>query len=200
MIGDKIKKFISDNSKLFEDAAEENKRNTTKNYPKDMIFTRLNYSKILNELCDYVSSYKKYKDEGSERYKGRVLDTTLQHYKKYTVDKVTYRENFVLTEFYQKNIEFLQLTKQLKELLEENADTDSEEFKQVLLLTENEYNRIASIYRDDTSLWLWLIRHDNSFVRNKPDCPKRLVKDFNDGNKPCMHRKKYKNEYDRYRI
>lgn len=190
-IGDKIKKFISDNSKLFEDAARENERDHIKNFQKDKLFSRLNYSKILNEMCDYVTSYKQYKDNGTERYKGKVLDTTLQHYKKYMTDKVTYRKDFVLSDFSDEHVEFLQLTKRLKEILQENADTDSPEFKQVLLLTENEYNKIAHVYHDDTSLWLWLLSYDNTMSdKPKRDCPSRLKSDFYNRNAPCMHRKK----------
>lgn len=179
--------FVEKKYNLFEDVANnyQNLRNVD-----DVVYTILNYEQILGDMCEFITGYLKYKEDGNTTYAGKVLPTTISFYNTmFTHDK--YRTTMVLHEMKEINKTFLSKTKQLQTLLENCKKiletSDDKELKQLLLLTNNQYKKLSKVYSDDMEIYLWLSTSNSKTFRRDISVDLRVA--FGDKSTPVIHKK-----------
>lgn len=176
-------KFVADNQNMFEKVAKEHERNKIKNNGD---YTVLNYKQILTEMIKYVDGYKSYKKKGDDKYKSKVLDTTISFYNNMFTD-TKYRKRIMLNEFPELNKDFLVLTKELQSKLVQEIDEAKidNELNQILLLTNNQYKKLSKVCKDDMDIFLWLLSIETPAVKH--DIPVSLKVAYNDKTTPVIH-------------
>ena len=182
------KVFVAENKKLFEDVAKEYKYDTKK---REKRYTQLNYRYILKEMIDFVKGYIDYKENGSDKYRGKVLGTAKSFYDDMFINKKKYRRKLVLPEIKNTYTDYLYGTRDLQKLLEANLDRAKEdpEFRMLLTMTDNQYRKLSKVCRDDMQIYLWLATEDTSYQYRISG---KLRADFIDDNTPVIHPKKIK--------
>ena len=148
---------VENNKNLFEDVAKDY------NKAKDVFrvqYSILNYDKIINELISYLDGYKKYADEGSDKYKGKVLSISRSFFDKMFSDK-EYRKKINLSEFRENNFNYL---------------------KRI----DNQFKKLAKVNRDDMKIYLWIVNADSKFFAYHLDQATR--KAYYDKTSPVMHK------------
>lgn len=177
--------FVKNNKTLFEEIADEysNMRNSD-----DVEYSMLNYDKILNEMCDFITGYIKYKDDGDDKYNGKILKVTINFYESVFTDTKRYRQTIVLYDIREINKLYLKNTKRLTQLMDDMVDRSKEdpELYQLLKLSNNQYKRISKVYKDDMEIYRWL-NTANSKVFNH-NIPMDLKLAFKDKSTPVIHR------------
>lgn len=183
------KVFVSSNREIFEDIA----RSTISTY-KSKEYTQLNYEMILDKMCRYIEGYISYKESGSNKYKGKVMNTTLAFYNEIFKDE-SYRHDIVLKDMPNISETFLKKTKELQELMEKHAEKQAldYELQQLLIMTDNQYKKVAKVFRDDMEIYLWLCTENSSIHAHVLDV--KLRQNFKDPTTPVMHEKKNKIEH-----
>ena len=178
------KVFVSSNKEIFEDIA----RSTVSTH-KAKEYTQLNYEIILDKMCKYIEGYVSYKESGSNKYKGKVMTTTLAFYNEIFKDE-SYRHVIVLKDMPNISETFLKKTKELQELMEKHAEkqTLDYELQQLLIMTDNQYKKVAKVFRDDMEIYLWLCTENSSIHAHVLDV--ELRQNFKDPTTPVMHEKK----------
>ena len=106
--------YVKEARNMFEDIC--NERESPKMDPR--VFTILNYEKMVGDLAEYISGYIKYKEKGSNKYKGQVAGTTLQFYNRMFTDEKKYRRKFYLPDMKDIVKGFLEQTKKLQDILD----------------------------------------------------------------------------------
>ena len=137
------KKFVSDNRKCFEDVVKDYTNMDDRN---DVVYTMLNYEVILDKMREYITSYLKYRESGNDKYsEENIIGATIRFYDKmFTSDE--YRHDVTLSDM--KNIctKFLELTKKLQDVMQEQLDQEEigSTLKQLLNITDKQYSKVAS--------------------------------------------------------
>ena len=177
------KKFVIANRNLFESIASgySNMRDED-----DVIYSILNYEKILKEMKDFLNGYVEYKESGDDKYAGKVMSSAINFYNgMFETDK--YRRTMTLSDMRSINKSFLELSKLLQDkMIEISESYDDSETVGMLKLTDNQYAKVSKVYRDDMDIYLW-ITSKNSIV--KPHViPVDLRVKFLDKTTPVIHR------------
>lgn len=185
----KITKFVADNQNKFEQVAKDYDKGVTQIKVRDSsTYSILNYEKILGEMCDYLEGYMNYKAKGTKEYEGKVLQMSGKFYDSFFSEKSKYRKSIHLVEFQDINKNFLIQTKKLKKMIEElmNQEDAPSEVKQLAKMSDNQYRKIAKVYRDDMDIYLWLCTQDSKIFKFTISSTTR--DNFNNANTPVMHK------------
>lgn len=174
------RQFVSINQDIFEDMA---KSYVSSADPKK--YSILNYEDILTKMCDFIDGYIDYKVEGTNKYKGRILGTTVAFYNTIFLDN-KYRTVITLKQFRGVTEKFLKLTKKLQDIMEKNAEKQDQDFElqEILTMTDNQYKKLARVFRDDMEIYMWLCS-EKSFRRHQ--IPVQLRMNHMDITTPVMH-------------
>lgn len=150
-------------------------------------YTILNYIKILDNMIEFVKGYKDYESSDDRKFDGKVLSVTRQFYNKMFTDK-SFRKVINLDEFKSINEEYLKKTKELQNLMENYlcADKLSAELNSLITMTNNQYKKLAKVYRDDMKIYLWITTADSQFFQFHIDDSTRNA--FNDKKAPVIHK------------
>lgn len=178
--------YVKEARNMFEDIC--NERESQKMDPR--VFTILNYEKMVGDLAEYISGYIKYKEKGSNKYKGQVAGTTLQFYNRMFTDEKKYRRKFYLPDMKDIIKGFLEQTKKLQDILDAHIDEANmdPELKTLLEMTNNQYRKITKVNRDDLKIYTWLLfgetarNHDGKY-----DIPVSLRVAYEDRKTPVIH-------------
>lgn len=178
--------FVADNKKCFEDIVSDYTNMDSRN---DVVYTMLNYEVILDKMREFITSYLNYRDSGNDKYsEENIIGATIRFYDKmFTSDE--YRHDVTMSDI--KNIckKFLEQTKKLQDVMQEqlNQDEIGSTLKQLLNLTDKQYSKVAKVFKDDMDICKW-IKTSKSKVFNH-DIPARLKAAFNNKETPVIHRK-----------
>ena len=182
-----ISQIICEYRTMFEDVAK-----TIPNIrpADDVLYTSMDYGKILQEMCTFLEGYCSYRDEGKDKYDGKIISSTKKYYDAMFANvglEDPYRRQMTLADMETINESFLEGTQRLKMVLESMTENHSDpETESLSIMTRNQYNKLAKVYHDDMQLYLWLAT-DNSRVR--PKCaPVNNRVAFWDVKTPVMHR------------
>lgn len=175
---------VENNKNLFEDVAKEY------NKAKDVFrvqYKILNYDKIIDELISYLDGYKKYADNGSDKYKGKVLTISRAFFDKMFTDK-EYKRKINLSEFREINFNYLKRTKELQSVVESTLkDAQSNgELNSLIRMIDNQFKKLAKVNRDDMKIYLWIVNSDSTFFKFKLD--EKTRKAYYDKSSPVMHK------------
>lgn len=190
-------KFVEKHRNMFEDVAKT--YDDVKDLNGSQRYSILDYGKILNLLCEYMTGYLNYKEKGNNEYSDKVLSQTIYLYNNMFKDK-QYRTKIVLSDMNEINKSFLEGTKKLQTLLDEQTKAletmegpDASELNKMIALTNNQYGKISKVYHDDMSIYFWLISSKSKFkLFNRYNIDSKLKVDFNDKHTPVMHKLKDK--------
>lgn len=196
------KKFVADNVELFKRVAYTSKSNLFTKVADDNVrsrhidetdYTILNYTKILNDMVDFIEGYIKYKEEGDNRFASKVLDTTINFYDKMFEDK-SYRKIITLQMFGDINEDFLRETAVLQDLFikcDELAESSFDhELEQLMIVTKKQYSKISKVFSDDVKIYLWLTSRGSVIKTPYSVLPGDLMYAFNNKSTPVMHENK----------
>ena len=187
--------FVEKHRNMFEDVARQYDDVKDLNGPQK--YSILNYGKILDMICEYMTGYINYKEKGNNEYSDKVLSQTIYLYNTMFTDK-KYRTKIELSQMTDINRSFLEGTKKLQTLLDEQTKLlqtkegpDAEELNKMIMLTNNQYGKLSNVYHDDMSIYLWLISSKSKIkFLNRYNIDSKLRVDFNDKHTPVMHKVK----------
>ena len=150
-------------------------------------YTILNYNKILNDMCDYIEGYYRYKEVGEEQYADKLMSSTRKFYDEMFTN-IKYRTPFRLSDMKDINEQFLVNTKKLQALLENDNEKSAEE-NAMLKMTDNQYRKLTKVYKDDAQIYLYLVTRNSRFSKSiSPE----LYSAFENKDTPVIHRIKKK--------
>lgn len=179
------RKCVENNKNLFEDVA--------KGYinAKDIYrvqYSILNYSKIIDQMIEFIDGYKSYADTDDKKYDGKVLSISRNFYDRMFTDKDNYRMKINLEQFKDINKEYLIKTKQLQSLIESYlADKNmTSEMNALITLTNNQYKKLSRVMKDDMKIYLWLSTSNSKLFAYSIDNSTRS--EFSNNNSPVMHK------------
>ena len=187
--------FVEKHRNMFEDVARQYDDVKDLNGPQK--YSILNYGKILDMICEYMTGYINYKEKGNNEYSDKVLSQTIYLYNTMFTDK-KYRTKIELSQMTDINRSFLEGSKKLQTLLDEQTKLlqtkegpDAEELNKMIMLTNNQYGKLSKVYHDDMSIYLWLISSKSKIkFLNRYNIDSKLRVDFNDKHTPVMHKVK----------
>ena len=187
--------FVEKHRNMFEDVARQYDDVKDLNGPQK--YSILNYGKILDMICEYMTGYINYKEKGNNEYSDKVLSQTIYLYNTMFTDK-KYRTKIELSQMTDINRSFLEGTKKLQTLLDEQTKLlqtkegpDAEELNKMLMLTNNQYGKLSKVYHDDMSIYLWLISSKSKIkFLNRYNIDSKLRVDSIDNHTPVMHKVK----------
>lgn len=179
-----MKKFVSSSGNIFEDVANSHEN------AKDIFKTEysiLNYGEILDKMVEFVDGYCNYaKGPEKNKFDGKVTNISKAFYDKMFTDKKKYRTTINLKDFKKISVTFLQKTKKLQTVMgnciKENTTAEANAF---IRLTNNQYDRLARVFREDMQIYLWLSSTNSKAFAHKIDNTTR--EKFNSKNTPNMH-------------
>ena len=179
------RRCVENNRNLFEDVAKGFVN------AKDMYRTEysiLNYEMILDQMIQFIDGYVEYANDNTKQYEGKVLAVTRNFFNSMFIDKKKYRKKINLDEFVEINKRYLEKTKQLQSIIERylKDGSISRELDSLLRLTDNQYKKIAKVYRDDMKIYLWLTSSNSKFFAYHLDESTRS--EFSNKNSPVMHK------------
>ena len=138
--------FVEKHRNMFEDVARQYDDVKDLNGPQK--YSILNYGKILDMICEYMTGYINYKEKGNNEYSDKVLSQTIYLYNTMFTDK-KYRTKIELSQMTDINRSFLEGTKKLQTLLDEQTKLlqtkegpDAEELNKMIMLTNNQYGKL----------------------------------------------------------
>lgn len=180
------RKCVENNRNLFEDVAK-GFVNAKDIYQTE--YSILDYETILDQMIEFVDGYAQYSKEGDKKYNGKVLTISRNFYDRMFTDK-KYRRKITLDQFKDVNTIFLQKTKQIQNLVEGylKQEEKTSEMSSFLSLTNNQYKKIAKVYRDDMKIYLWLTTSNSKFFSFNLDASTRS--EFTNKLSPVMHKAK----------
>lgn len=174
--------FVNTEKNLFDEVQRANK-NSRSEY--DVIYSILNYKKILADMSEFLEGYLDYAKKNSGEYSAKLLSNTAKFYDA-IFESNKYRTDITLSEMYDVERDFLIETKKLQDIMTHVDDVD-DELHAMMIMTNNQYRKISRVFKDDCRIWLWLATSNSSTpymldveTRNK----------FNDKSTPVMHKKK----------
>ena len=173
--------FVIVNADLFDQVQKAN--HNTKSV-HDVEYTILNYSKIINDICEYLDGYVEYNKGEDKKYSAKILATTAKFYDA-IFESHKYRKTITLPDMKQLEADFLEGTKRLQDILVKMNDKD-DELQAMLIMTNNQYRKLSKVFHDDMRIWLWLVT-SNSYNPYNLDAATRAK--FNDKSTPVMHKK-----------
>ena len=187
--------FVEKHRNMFEEVARQ--EGDVRDLSGPQKYSILNYGKSLDMICEYMTGYINYKEKGNNEYSDKVLSQTIYLYNTMFTDK-KYRTKIELSQMTDINRSFLEGTKKLQTLLDEQTKLlqtkegpDAEELNKMIMLTNNQYGKLSKVYHDDMSIYLWLISSKSKIkFLNRYNIDSKLRVDFNDKHTPVMHKVK----------
>lgn len=180
------RKCVEANKNLFEDVA--------KGYinAKDLYrsqYTILNYNMILDQMIEFIEGYTEYAKNGDDKYRGKVLTISRNFYDRMFTDKKKYRKTINIEQFRDINKSYLEKTKTLQTIIEGYLDDKSisGEMNSLIMLTNNQYKKLAKVMRDDMKIYLWLTTSGSKFFAYHLDNSTRS--EYTNKNSPVIHKK-----------
>lgn len=156
----------------------------------DVFYSMLDYGKILTEMATFLEGYIQYRGENNESYRDKILSTTKRFYDGMFADMSSdspYRHQMTLADMGTTNVSFLQGSQQLKTVMESMLEQyPDHETKQLVTMSTNQYNKLAKVYHDDMSLYLWLATGNSQTHPHTAPVQNRV--DFLNTETPVMHR------------
>lgn len=150
------KSFCAQNAALFTKVNDTLKN--THNIDAD-VYNCLDYEKILNTMCEYLTGYMDYLKSGDTKYDGKILDSTVTFYDS-IFTSIENRREIILKDFEDINEQFLSKTKALQDTLDkclaDVADNHNRMSEQIYHVTNRQYRKLARVYHDDMKLVLWI--------------------------------------------
>lgn len=178
MFESSIGDVIRDNRSLFEDI---NRNYDNAKDPAE--YTILDYGKITGDMADYIEGYFKYKENGDNKYADKLMSSTHKFYDDMFTD-IKYRKPFNLPDMKEINEEFLKNTKRLQALLEADYKFGSEEYS-ILKMTDNQYNKLMKVFKDDAKIYVWL---STRYTPLSKTLDQRILQAFENKNTPVIHK------------
>lgn len=181
-----IEQIVCEYRTMFEDVAR-TKPNLRPN--DDVLYTSMNYEKILQEMCTFLEGYISYKNDDKSDYDGKIISSTKKFYDSMFSDlgkTSPYRQQITLEDMKHVNESFIQGTQQLKVVMESMMEKlPDHETTQLITMSKNQYNKLAKVYHDDMSIYMWLATKN----RPLPKCtPVQNRINFMDTSTPVIHR------------
>ena len=178
-----MRKCVETDKNLFEDVAS-GYMNAKDIYKTQ--YTILDYGKILDDIISFVDGYDEYKKQDNKKYDGKVLSLTRNFYDKMFTEK-KYRKKINLEQFREVNLEYLNKTKKLQDIIENYLKDEhiSNEMHSLLIITNNQYKKLSKVCRDDMKIFLWLTSSNSKFKFNISE---DLRKQFSNKSAPVMHK------------
>lgn len=183
-----IEQIVCEYRTMFEDVAKTHLNNLPSD---DVLYSVMDYGRILQEMCTFLEGYGSYRDENDDRYDGKLVASTKKFYDNMFATQDSsespYRKQMTLVDMQTINEAYVQGTLQLKtimeSMMEKYPDTETE---QIVAMTRNQYGKVAKVYGDDMELYLWLATKQS---RVNPKCAqvKNRVNFWNTQT-PVMHR------------
>ena len=169
-------KFVLDEKQLFEEVQKAN----SKDKGSGQEYSILNYKKILDDMCEYLEGYLEYNNSDDKRWSSKVLATTAKFYDA-IFESRKYRKTITFSDMADTTREYLESTKKLQDIMVKVDDEDHTELHSMMVMTNNQYNKIARVFKDDMMIYLWLTTGYNisSDLRQK----------YMNKDTPVMHRK-----------
>ena len=183
-----IEQIVCEYRTMFEDVAS-----TVPNIRPndDVLYSSMNYSKVLKEMCAFLEGYVQYRDKNDTAYDDKIITSTKKYYDAMfsNLDSESpYRQQITLSDMKCVNEAFVSGTQQLKVVMEQMTDKYPDfETQQLATMSKNQYNKLAKVYRDDMQLYLWLATKDRH-GRTAKIAPIKNRVDFMDVNTPVIHR------------
>lgn len=177
-----MKGFVAENRNLFEKVA--NSYDKAKDFTQKT-YTIMDYEKMFDEIIEFIEGYESYSKDGSNKYEGRVLKSTKHFYDNMFNDNKHYRIKFNLRDFNRMNKVYLEKTKQLEETLQHFAKDNNPEMRAIIAITNNQYNKIGKVYKDDMKIYLWLISENSTFMKYSISDDLRRI--YNNKETPVIH-------------
>ena len=182
-----IEQIVCEYRTMFEDVAS-----TVPNIRPndDVLYSSVDYGKILQSMCQFLEGYMEYRDANDDKYDDKVITSTCNFYNAMfadTSDQSPYRHQVTLADMQRVNESFISGTQQLKVVLESMMEHHPDfETTQLVTMTQNQYRKLAKVYRDDAELYMWLATK-NSRTRPKNASLANRV-NFGDISTPVIHR------------
>lgn len=182
-----IEQIVCEYRTMFEDVAKL-RPNVRPN--DDVLYTAMNYEKILQEMCTFLEGYVSYLNDGKSDYDGKIITSTKKFYDSMFSDmseKSPYRTQITLDDMRHVNESFVEGTQKLKLVMESMIEQHpGVETEQLVTMSKNQYGKLARVYHDDMQLYMWLATKNS---RVNPKCaPVQNRVDFWDLKTPVMHR------------
>lgn len=187
-MGNAIQQIVCEYRTMFEDVSKvkPNIRPTD-----DVIYSAMDYAKCITEMCQFMEGYINYRNSGDDTYKDKsVIGITKKFYDGMftdTSDQSPYRHQMTLADMGSTNATFLECTQHLQTVLESVMDSCGDrEAQQLVTMSTNQFKKLAKVYHDDMSLYMWLAngnRHSNPV-----NIPFKNRVDFRNVKTPVMHR------------
>ena len=188
MMAKGIEQIVCEYRTMFEDVATTHLNNLPGD---DVLYSVMDYGKILQEMCTFLEGYLSYREKADDRYDGKLIPTTKKYYDNMFATQNSaespYRKQMTLVDMQMINESYVQGTLNLKtvmeSMLEKYPDSETE---QIVGMTNNQYGKLAKVYRDDMELYLCLATKQS---RVNPKCAQVGNRvNFWDTNTPVMHR------------
>ena len=182
-----ITDFICEYKTMFEDVAKSSLR--TMKPADDVMYSSMDYAKCLTEMCSFLEGYIEYREKGETKYDSSLLQTTKNFYDGMfadTSDKSPYRHQTTLVDMKHVNESFLEGTQKLIAVMESVTEQfPDHETQQLVTMSKNQYQKLARVYKDDASLYMWLTTKNSV---NPKVTPAQNRAYFYDPKTPVMHR------------
>lgn len=183
-----IEQIVCEYRTMFEDVANTHLNNLPSD---DVLYSVMDYGKILQEMCTFLEGYGTYRDKNEDKYDDKLIANTKKYYDNMFVGQDSaespYRKQMTLVDMQTINEAYVEGTLKLKTILESMMEKyPDNETEQIVGMTKNQYGKLAKVYGDDMSLYLWLATKRS---HSKPKCaPVKNRVDFWDVKTPVMHR------------
>lgn len=180
-----MKTTVADSKNLFEDVA--NSYDNAKDIYRKA-YSILDYEKIIDTMIRFIDGYRRYtQSPDSNKFNGKTLNITRNFYDKMFTDKKEYRKVINLPEFKDIMEAYLLKTKELQKTMESviAGDNHSAECDSFIRMADNQFRKLAKVFRDDMKIYLWLTTTDKKFFSYKLDNSTRTA--FANKKTPVMH-------------
>lgn len=185
-MGTQIPQIVCEYRTLFEDVSKVNP-NIRPN--DDVLYSAMDYTKCITEMCQLMEGYINYRTSGDQKYDGKILSSTKKFYDGMfadTSDHSPYRRQMTLADMNSINESFLECTQKLQtvmeSVLEQCGDTEAQQF---VTMNTNQYKKLARVHGDDMRLYMWLANGTRS---KSATIPIKNRVDFRNVATPVMHR------------
>lgn len=156
----------------------------------DVLYSSMNYEKILQSMCTFLEGYISYRDANDSKYDDHIITSTCNYFNAMFSNMNSdspYRQQVTLADMKHVNESFISGTQQLKVVMESMMEKYPDfETQQLVTMSQNQYRKLAKVYRDDMDLYLWLATR-NSRVNPKCTSIQNRV-NFMDVSTPVIHR------------
>lgn len=188
MASQNIGQFICEYRTMFEDVVNTNPNIRPKD---DVMYSSMDYGKIFGRICEFLEGYISYRNENDQMYDSKILASTKAFYDSMFSDmdcNSPYRKTCTLEDMRSNVMEsFLTGTKNLQMVMESmQTQYPDMQTEQLIVMTNNQFNKLAKVYRDDMDLYMWLATRNSKTNPKQASMQNRI--NFMNVNTPVVHR------------